>query len=133
VNKYRKREHGRRMRGSRSHPNECRRPVTRVEHRGGGLRERESDTRPYAERILPVTTKLERFTLMAREQLRERLQIKVYLLTSQGVCRTNATVNKDSESRAATSGGWPVEMWTRPADRPEFCGPYGQPRDRAEQ
>jgi len=39
-----------------------------VEQRGGGLRQRESDTRPYAERIKTVTTKLERFTLMAREE-----------------------------------------------------------------
>ena len=34
----------------------------RVEPRGGGLRPRESDTRPYAERTLSVTTKLARFT-----------------------------------------------------------------------
>jgi hypothetical protein len=40
----------------------------RVEQRGGGLRQRESDTRPYAERTLTVTTKLKRFTLMAREE-----------------------------------------------------------------
>jgi hypothetical protein len=30
---------------------------------------------------------------------------------------------KDAESTAATSGGWPVDMWTRPADRPEPCRP----------
>jgi hypothetical protein len=35
---------------------------------GGGLRERTSETRPYAEGALTVTTKLERFTRMAGEQ-----------------------------------------------------------------
>jgi len=40
----------------------------RAEQRGGGLRQRESDTRPYAERTLTVTTKLERFTRMACEE-----------------------------------------------------------------
>jgi len=39
----------------------------RAEQRGGGLRQRESETRPYAERTLTVTTKFERFTAMARE------------------------------------------------------------------
>jgi hypothetical protein len=33
--------------------------------RGGGLRQRESDTRPYTERTLPVTNRLARFTRMA--------------------------------------------------------------------
>lgn len=40
----------------------------REERRGGGLRQRKSDTRPYAERILTVATKLERFTSMARDE-----------------------------------------------------------------
>jgi len=44
----------------------------RAEPRGGGLRQRESETRPYAERTLPVTTRLERFTLKAREEPRTR-------------------------------------------------------------
>ena len=48
----------------------------RAEQRGGGLRQRESDTRPYAERTLTVTTKLERFTLMARESLAQTLGVE---------------------------------------------------------
>ena len=39
-----------------------------VERRGGGLRERERETRPYTERTLSVTTTLERFTLKAHEE-----------------------------------------------------------------
>ncbi|RKT37862.1 hypothetical protein BDD21_5372 [Thiocapsa rosea] len=54
--------------GNRSHPYERRRPVTRVERRRGGLRGRESETRPYAERTLPVTNKRKRFMRMACEQ-----------------------------------------------------------------
>lgn len=51
-----------------------------VEPRGGGLRQRESDTRPYAERTLPVTTKLKRFTLKAREEPRTRFTALMGLL-----------------------------------------------------
>ena len=53
----------------------------RAERRGGGLRQRESDTRPYAERILSVTTKLERFTLMAREEPEMRFTSLMGLLS----------------------------------------------------
>lgn len=52
----------------------------RAEQRGGGLRQRESDTRPYAERTLTVTTKLERFTLMAREEPQTRFTSLMGLL-----------------------------------------------------
>jgi len=52
----------------------------RVEQRGGGLRQRESETRPYAERTLTVTTKLERFTLMAREEPHTRFTSLMGLL-----------------------------------------------------
>jgi hypothetical protein len=51
-----------------------------VEPRGGGLRQRESDTRPYAERTLTVTTKLERFTLKAREEPQTRFNALMGLL-----------------------------------------------------
>ena len=40
----------------------------RVEPRGGGLRQRNRETRPYTERTLPVSTKLERFTHKARNE-----------------------------------------------------------------
>lgn len=40
----------------------------RAERRGGGLRQRERETRPYTERTLPVTTRLERFTQRARRE-----------------------------------------------------------------
>ena len=52
----------------------------RAEQRGGGLRQRESDTRPYAERTLSVTTKLERFTRMAREEPQTRFTSLMGLL-----------------------------------------------------
>jgi len=52
----------------------------RAEPRGGGLRQCESDTRPYAERTLTVTTKLERFTLMAREEPQTRFTSLMGLL-----------------------------------------------------
>ena len=44
------------------------------------MRQRESDTRPYAERTLTVTTKLERFTLMAREEPQTRFTSLMGLL-----------------------------------------------------
>ena len=44
----------------------------RVERRGGGLRQRERETRPYAERTMTVTTRLERFTQKSREEPRMR-------------------------------------------------------------
>ena len=44
------------------------------------MRQRESDTRPYAERTLTVTTKLERFTLMAREEPHTRITSLMGLL-----------------------------------------------------
>ena len=44
----------------------------RVERRGGGLRQRKRETRPYTERTLTVTTRLERFTQKAREEPRTR-------------------------------------------------------------
>jgi RNA-directed DNA polymerase len=53
----------------------------RVEQRGGGLRERASETRPYAERTLTVTTKLERFTRMVGEQPQMRLTALMGLLS----------------------------------------------------
>jgi hypothetical protein len=53
----------------------------RVEQRGGGLKQRESDTRPYAERTLTVTTKLERFTRMAREKPQTRFNALMGLLS----------------------------------------------------
>ena len=53
----------------------------RAERRGGGLRQRESDTRPYAERTLTVTTKLERFALMARDEPQTRFNALMGLLT----------------------------------------------------
>jgi retron-type reverse transcriptase len=43
-----------------------------VERRGGGLRQRWRATRPYPERTLPVTTRLDRFTQKAREEPRMR-------------------------------------------------------------
>lgn len=52
----------------------------RVEPRGGGLRQRERATRPYAERTLTVTTKLKRFTLKAREELHTRFTSLMGLL-----------------------------------------------------
>jgi hypothetical protein len=51
-----------------------------AERRGGGLRQRESDTRPYAERTLTVTTKLERFTLKARAEPQTRFTALMGLL-----------------------------------------------------
>jgi RNA-directed DNA polymerase len=45
------------------------------------LRQRESETRPYAERTLTVTTKLERFTRMARERPHERFNALMGLLS----------------------------------------------------
>jgi len=53
----------------------------RVEQRGGGLRQRKSETRPYAERTLTVTTKLERFTRMAREEPQMRFNALMGLLS----------------------------------------------------
>ena len=50
------------------------------ERRGGGLRERESETRPYTERTLTVTTKLDRSTRMAREQPQARFTALMGLL-----------------------------------------------------
>ena len=44
------------------------------------MRQRESETRPYAERTLTVTTKLERFTLMAREEPHTRFTSLMGLL-----------------------------------------------------
>jgi len=44
----------------------------RTERRGGGLRERAGETRPYTERTLPVSTRLERFTQKAREEPQTR-------------------------------------------------------------
>lgn len=44
----------------------------RAERRGGGLRQRERETRPYAERTLPVLTRLERFTLKACQEPKTR-------------------------------------------------------------
>ena len=44
----------------------------RAERRDGGLRQRKSETRPYTERTLTVTSKLERFTLKAREEPQPR-------------------------------------------------------------
>jgi hypothetical protein len=52
-----------------------------VEPRGGGLRERESETRPYTERIVPVTTKLDRFTLKAREEPQTRFNALMGILS----------------------------------------------------
>ena len=52
----------------------------RAEQRGGGLRQRERATRPYAERTLTVTTKLKRFTLKAREELHTRFTSLMGLL-----------------------------------------------------
>ena len=53
----------------------------RVEPRGGGLRERASETRPYTERIVPVTTKLDRFTLKAREEPQTRFNALMGILS----------------------------------------------------
>ena len=53
----------------------------RVEQRGGGLRQRESETRPYAARTLTVTTKFERFTSMARNEPQTRFNSLMGLLT----------------------------------------------------
>ena len=61
----------------------------RVEQRGGGLRQRESDTRPYAERTLPVTTKLERFTRLAREEPQTRFTALMGLLCDPEGLREN--------------------------------------------
>lgn len=44
----------------------------RAEQRSGGLRQREIETRPYAERIMTVTTKFDRFTARARQGPHER-------------------------------------------------------------
>jgi len=44
--------------GSRSHPYERGHPVMRAEQRGGGLRQRAADTRPYTERTPSVATKV---------------------------------------------------------------------------
>jgi len=44
-----------------------------VERRGGGLRQRWRATRPYPERTLSVTTRLDRFTQKARAEPRMRL------------------------------------------------------------
>jgi len=52
----------------------------RAEPRGGGWRQRASDTRPSAERTLTVTTQLERFTRMAREEPRTRFTALMGLL-----------------------------------------------------
>ena len=43
-----------------------------AERRGGGLRQRERETRPYAERTMTVTTRLERFAQKSREEPRMR-------------------------------------------------------------
>lgn len=52
----------------------------RVEQRSGGLRQRERETRPYSERTLSVTTRLERFTLKAREEPQTRFTALMGLL-----------------------------------------------------
>jgi RNA-directed DNA polymerase len=53
----------------------------RAERRGGGLRQRERETRPYAERTLPVLTRLERFTLKARQEPQTRFNALMGLLS----------------------------------------------------
>lgn len=52
----------------------------RVERRGGGLRQRQRDTRPYTERTLPVDTRLERFTQKARQEPKTRFNALMGLL-----------------------------------------------------
>jgi RNA-directed DNA polymerase len=53
----------------------------RAERRGGGLRQRERDTRPYPARTMPVTTRLERFTQKAREEPQLRFNALMGLLS----------------------------------------------------
>ncbi len=52
----------------------------RVERRGGGLRGREGETRPYTERTMPVTTRLERLTHKARSEPQTRFNALMGLL-----------------------------------------------------
>ena len=52
----------------------------REERRGGGLRQRKGETRPYTERTLPVDTRLERFTHKARQEPRTRFTALMGLL-----------------------------------------------------
>ena len=52
----------------------------RVEPRGGGLRQRKRETRPYTERTLPVSTRLERFTQKARNEPQTRFNALMGLL-----------------------------------------------------
>lgn len=52
----------------------------RVEPRGGGLRQRNRETRPYTERTLPVSTRLERFTHKARSEPQTRFNALMGLL-----------------------------------------------------
>jgi len=51
-----------------------------VEPRGGGLRQRNRETRPYTERTLPVSTKLERFTHKARNEPQTRFNALMGML-----------------------------------------------------
>jgi len=52
----------------------------REEPRGGGLRQRNRETRPYTERTLPVSTKLERFTHKARNEPQTRFNALMGML-----------------------------------------------------
>ena len=52
----------------------------RAERRGGGLRQRKSEPRPYTERILIVTSKFERFTCKARAEPHTRFTSLMGLL-----------------------------------------------------
>ena len=83
----------------------------RAERRGGGLRQRESDTRPYAERTLTVTTKLERFTLLARERFRVRFTALMGVSEPEGL--RESFESQDGRKAPGVDGVqlYPVPRW----------------------
>jgi hypothetical protein len=124
-----------------------------VEPGGGGLRERESETRPYAERTLTVTTKLERFTLKAREEPQTRFTALMGLLWDldglrasfgrqdgrkapgvDGVTKASTTSTPSLGGRLRLGAGWcntpsPVLRGAgcRTVAWQRYCGPAGKP------
>src|SRR5690606_414747 len=87
----------------------------RVEPRGGGLRQRKRETRPYTERTLPVSTRLERFTHKARSELHTRFNALMGLLFDPGRGYVTATRARMEERRPASTGSGKSSMgkaWT---------------------
>ena len=89
-------------------------PVMRAERRGGGLRQRQNETRPYTERTLTVTTKFERFTRMARDEPQRRFNALMGLLTDPEGLRES--LERQEGSKAPGVDGvrkvlYPIPWW----------------------